>query len=169
MSNDISPIALELLYSPGFFLVRETQGEQQNIASKEHIKADANDSEAQANLPFDEALAALGNLVFIVAAPKSLQPAEQQMLERMAGFIRNELRIGKEWLLGGPELWEQLQGNHHWVLFGNQHIPDEPELFAFVKHLRGPVLKLPAPQMLAPDAALKKQALEALKTWGKGA
>ena len=169
MGNDISPIALELLYSPGFFLVKEAAEAPQDIASKERIEVPANDAEAQAAPQLKEVLNVPVNLVFIVSEPQTLQPAEQQMLERMAGFIRSELRIGKEWLQGGPELWQQVPGNHYWVFFGNQHIPDEPEMFACVNHHRGPVLKLPAAQTLAPDAALKKQALEALKTWANQA
>lgn len=168
MDNDISPIALELLYSPGFFLVREGKKNQPEVTAEASLKAPEITAMQTAEKPGIN-LEVPVNLVFVVAAPHALQPAELQMLERMAGFIRNELRIGKDWLQGGTELWQELPGNHHWVFFGKQNIDGEPEIFTFVNHPRGPLLMLPAVQTLAPDAALKKQALEALKTWANQA
>jgi hypothetical protein len=169
MSTDISPIALELLYSPGFFLVQEAKLQPHANASEVQKIESVN----QELLPPEPSTAVVEdvpvNLIFILSAPESLQTTEQQMLERMAGFIRNELGLGKEWLQGGSELWHQTPGKHHWVFFGNQLIPDEPDLFAFLNHQRGPLLRLPSEKELAPDAALKKRALEALKFWAKGA
>lgn len=169
MGNDISPIALELLYSPGFFLVKEDVEHQAVHAADAQKKEPANQDMATANISVQPVQDVPEKLIFILSAPNALNPAELQMLERMAAYIRNELKIGQEWIRGGPELWEHIQGKHHWVLFGNHGIPESPDMFGFLEHRRGPLLKLPSEQVLAPDAALKKQALEALKTWGKSA
>jgi len=169
MSTDNSPLALELLYSPGFFLVKEGKDHQTEIADVAY-KKEAGNPVLATTLPDTPAVQDVpGRLIFMLSAPNSLNDAEQQMLERMAAFIRNELNIGQDWMQGGPELWDQISGKHYWVLFGNHLIPEAPDVFGFFEHHRGPLLKLPAEQVLAPDASLKKQALEALKKWGKGA
>jgi hypothetical protein len=164
MGTDISPIALELLYSPGFFLVPESSAKA-DVTVNEHINRPETESAdvvmSKTETPAPE------NLVFILEGSRSLQASEMQMLERMAAFIRNELGVGKDWLKGGPELWQQAQGRHFWVFFGVTALMEELKLFSTCEHERGPILKLPAVEALAPDAVLKKQALEALRLWGK--
>jgi hypothetical protein len=165
MGTDISPIALELLYSPGFFLVKD---DLHKVDKPAETTTQVSTGSSETNItehPQQVSVPAPANLIFMLTVPEQLSSAEQQMLERMASYIRTELSLGKEWLTGGHDLWQNAEGVHHWVCFGTQPIMPELQTFAFGEHERGSILQLPDVGILAPNPALKKQALEALRTW----
>ncbi len=165
MADDISPITLELLFSPGFYLIPEAKTIPTDGSIMENKGAPLQRPEVmQPETPHHE-----GRLIFMlkVAGLEALAADERQMLERMAGFIRQELGKESAWQVGDARLWQEMPGLHHWVLFGNQELFPELTPFSSFLHERGPMLLLPEVQALTRDALLKKQAVEALKQWAK--
>ncbi len=155
MGHDISPIALELLFSPGFFLVKE---DAQVQASQTLIpEIDLKIQEAPA-MPDPQ-------LFFIVQAVPDSQSPEGQMLQKMAGYIHHQLGISGTLHIGGPELWTQQQGAHHWVFFGAHAAIPALNNFSVQRTPQGRVLQLPETKLLAHDPLLKKQSVEAFVIW----
>lgn len=157
MSHDISPMALELLFSPGFFLIKEdTQlhaGAQETTEAAQTVTAMEVESTPQ--------------LFFIVHERHDLQSPEGQMLEKMAGYINNQLGINGSLYIGGPELWQEQQGAHHWVFFGTHAATANLSEFSSERNEQGRVLHLPEARLLAHDPMLKKKAVEAFGNWSK--
>ncbi|MEY3984223.1 MAG: hypothetical protein RL160_1782 [Bacteroidota bacterium] len=155
MGHDISPIALELLFSPGFFLVKEDA----HVQAPETLspEPDQHIQEAQA--------APEPQLFFIVHPVPDSQSPEGQMLQKMASYIHHQLGISGTLHIGGPELWTQQQGEHHWVFFGAHAAIPAPNEFSAQRTPQGRVLYLPETRVLAHDPLLKKQSVEAFVHW----
>jgi len=163
MADDISPITLELLFSPGFYLIPEAKPLPADLSVTENKGAPMQPDEVRLpETPYHES-----RLLFIlkVVGLEALATDERQMLERMAGFIRQELGIESAWQVGDARLWQEMPGLHHWVLFGKQELFPELTPFSSFLHERGAMLLLPEVPALTRDALLKKQAVEALKQW----
>jgi hypothetical protein len=157
MSHDISPMALELLFSPGFFLI------------KEDVQRHAGQQESSEVAPTlsAEGIVSMPQLFFIVHEQVNPESPEGQMLEKMAGYINNQLGISGTLYIGGPELWTQQQGTHHWVFFGSHPATSDLHEFSSASKPQGRVLHLPETRLLAHDPLLKKKAVEAFGHWSK--
>ncbi|MEN9511925.1 MAG: hypothetical protein RLZZ370_1744 [Bacteroidota bacterium] len=159
MSHDISPMALELLFSPGFFLIKEDAQLQTSMPeSSETAEMVAVSADVVRSVP---------QLIFILNEQHDPQTPEGQMLEKMAGYINNQLGISGTLYIGGPELWTQQQGSHHWVFFGSHAATANLQEFSSELNPQGRVLRLPETSLLAQDPLLKKKAVEAFGRWSK--